>query len=292
MWDQLAYNNLDEAAHLLRGEYDLYRRLADESPEKFSLVRSRKDLQAVLAPWEQSPADYPNTTHPVGLVLLLEGAEGLRAPDELEEWWHMGLRLIGPVWAGTRFCGGSYEPGGFTPEGRELLEVMGSLGYTLDIAHMTEESALQAMDQYEGPVVATHANARALLKGDETERHLSNRQIQRLLDRDGLIGILPFNRFLKPSWSPADDPESVTLEHVAAHIDHICQMAGDALHVGIGTDFDGGFGYGAVPQGIDTIADMQKLVPVLQARGYAPADIDNIMGGNWRKFLERTLPES
>ena len=222
----------------------------------------------------------------------MEGVEGIRAPEEMEEWWELGVRLAGPVWAGTRFCGGTYEPGGFTNEGYALLEVMAELGYTLDISHMTETAALQALDRYEGPVIASHANARALIKGVQGERQLTDLTIRRLIERDGVMGVLPFNRFLRPDWKDTDDRQLVTLRTLAAHIDHICQLAGDALHTGLGTDFDGGFGWPAVPYEINTIADLQKLAPVLAEYGYSDESIANILGGNWRRHLERTLPET
>jgi len=79
---------------------------------------------------------------------------------------------------------------------------------------------------------------------------------------------------------------------VANHIDHICQLAGDSLHAGIGSDFDGGFGVQSVPPEIDTIADLQKLVSLLQAQGYTESDTNNILGGNWLTRLKRDLPSS
>lgn len=291
-WESQFYTDTAQAGRLLRGQVDLYRRLSEDYPDKFRLVTTRTELEEALAPWEQAPAEYPSRTHPVGLVLLMEGAEGVRDPRELEAWWQLGVRIIGPVWAGGRFCGGSYVPGGFTPEGLELLDEMARLGYTLDIAHMNEVSARQALDAYPGQIIASHANARALLKGMDGERHLSDAAIRGLVERDGVMGVLPFNAFLCPGWKLTDAPNLVTLETLAAHIDHICQIAGDACHVGLGTDFDGGFGRGAVPEGIDSIADMPRLQTVLAERGYRPTDIAAILGGNWRRCLERTLPES
>jgi membrane dipeptidase len=82
------------------------------------------------------------------------------------------------------------------------------------------------------------------------------------------------------------------LELVVDHIDYICQLAGDAKHVGIGTDFDGGFGLQSVPAEINTIADLQKLVPLLKKRGYTENDITAIMGENWLSLLKETLPKS
>jgi membrane dipeptidase len=84
----------------------------------------------------------------------------------------------------------------------------------------------------------------------------------------------------------------VSLDLVVDHIDYICQMAGDANHVGIGTDFDGGFGLQSVPREINTIADLQKLVPLLGEKGYTDNDIRAIMGNNWLSHLKHTLPAS
>lgn len=309
-WETQVFTDAAGARRLLEQQYNYYRRLCDDHPDQFRLVMNRSDFSQVIAPWEKEPAylpapgaagakdagaegdSRPAVTHPVGLVLLMEGAEAIGAVEEIEEWWEMGVRMVGPVWAGTRFCGGTNEHGGFTREGFALLEVMGGLGIPLDISHMTEESALQALDRYEGPVMATHANARALIKGVEGERHLTDSTIRRLIERDGVMGVLPYNRFLRPEWRNSDDRQRVTLHTLAAHIDHICQIAGDAQHAALGTDFDGGFGWPAVPYEINTIADLQKMVPVLADYGYGAESIGDIMGVNWRRFLERTLPTS
>jgi membrane dipeptidase len=306
-WERLAFADSAQAHRIYEQQLNYYRRLCDEHPDQFRLVLNQKDLREVLEPWEQQPAVLPPArpqteaeaeagpppeavTHPVGIVMTMEGLEGLIAPQELEEWWGQGVRLAGPVWAGTRLCGGTYEPGDFTKEGLTVLEIMGDLGFTLDLSHMTEESALQALDRYPGAIIASHANARVLLRGIEGERHFTDRTITRLIERDGIMGVIPYNRFLKTTWSPGSNRETITLATLAAHIDHICQLAGDALHVGLGTDFDGGFGWPSVPYEINTISDMQKLVPVLAERGYDPQSIALILGGNWRRHLERTLP--
>ena len=307
-WETQTFKDSAEAYHIYQKQLEFYRRLCDDHSDQFRLVLTRQDLNAVLEPWEKAPAylppeknaqapaqqedPRPAVTHPVGIVLLMEGLEGIRAPEEMEEWWELGVRAAGPVWAGTRLCGGTLTSGGFTREGLAVLEIMGELGFSLDLSHMNEESALQALDRYEGPILATHANARALLRGVEGERHLTDGVIRRLIERDGMMGVIPFNKFLRPSWSAGDDRQSVTLQTLAAHIDHICQLAGDALHAGLGTDFDGGFGWPDVPYQLNTIADLQKLESVLSEYGYNPESVAHIMGKNWQKHLERTLPLS
>ncbi|HSV86017.1 MAG TPA: membrane dipeptidase [Levilinea sp.] len=289
-WETLVYHDLAQAGELVRRQLDLYHRLSGDHSDQFRLVLTRKNLDETLVTWESVPAAYPETTHPVGLVLSMESAEGIRNLEELEEFWERGLRWVGPVWAGWRFCGGMYEPGGFTGEGYELLERMAALGYGLDIAHMNGRSALQALDAFPGPIIASHANAQALLSGLDNERHLSDAVIRHLVERNGVMGVVPYNGFLRPGWRPGDNPQLVTLDLLANHIDYICQIAGSARHVALGTDFDGGFGYGAVPVEINTIADLQKLDGLLAGRGYSDEEITAIFSGNWRRQLERVLP--
>jgi membrane dipeptidase len=158
---------------------------------------------------------------------------------------------------------------------------------------MDEPATLEALDRYAGHVVVTHGNCLALLPGHEFNRHLSDRAIRGILERDGIIGVVPYNKFLKDGWLKGKSSrEEVSLERLVDHIDHICQLAGDARHVGIGTDFDGGFGLQSTPREIDTIADLQKLVPSLLARGYSEEDTAAVLGGNWINQLHRSLPAS
>lgn len=287
-WDTQVYRTGAQAHDLYQAQLDAYHRLADDHPDRFHLIHTLGDLQSVLDHWSNSGEEE----HPVGLVVLMEGAEGVRAPGELEEWWARGVRLVGPAWAGTRFCGGTGEPGPLTVEGYALLDAMAGFGFTLDLSHMDEQAALQALDAYPGAIVATHSNAASLLKGVDSNRFLSDRLIQDLLGRDGIIGVVPYNRFLVWGWTPRDGRESVTLEHVVAQIDTICQMAGDARHVGLGSDFDGGFGVQYAPAGVDTIADLLKLAPLLAEKGYTEEDIAAVLGENWISLLRRTLPET
>jgi membrane dipeptidase len=220
----------------------------------------------------------------------MEGAEGIESVDELEEFYELGLRQVGPVWSGTRFCGGTHEDRPFDEEGRKLLEVMSSLKMGLDISHMRESAALIALDQFDGPVIASHANSRTLLKGRSEERHLTDRVIRMLQERGGCIGVVPYNKFLSTDWVLSSPQETVTINHIVAQIDYYCQMAGNSTLVAIGSDFDGGFGFPNIPYPMDTIKDLQLIKPALLAKGYSPQDVENIFNLNWKNHLERILP--
>jgi len=303
-WDRLCYADISQANRLYRQQIDAYDRLTSEHEDKYRLLHTRRDLQEVLAAWKDAPTGLPQAEQgapsdgtpkdgfPVGLVISMEGAEGVRDPGELEEWWQRGVRIIGLAWSGTRFCGGTREPGPLTSQGFAMLEGMSGLGFALDLSHMDEQAALQALDVYPGVIIATHSNAQALVKDPSSNRHLSDRLIHGILERDGVIGLVPYNGFLKAGWKRGDRRQEVRLDCLAAQIDYICQLAGDARHAAIGTDFDGGFGLQSVPTGIESVADLHKLAAPLAEMGYTSEDIASILGANWLARLEKFLPES
>jgi membrane dipeptidase len=289
-YDKVWYADPNTAHRLYRDQVTVYRRLVDSHPDKFRLIPSIKELDSVIEHWSKPALDGEG--HPVGLIYLMEGADGIRSPGELSEWYDLGLRLIGLAWAGTRYSGGTDEPGPLTSEGRELLAAMADFNFSLDLSHMDEAAAFEALDRYQGPVMATHANCAALMRGADTNRHLPDRLIEGLIERDGVIGLIPLNSFLKAGWlrKSGSRREEVSLETLIAHIDHICQIAGDSLHAGIGSDFDGGFGLQSIPPEFDSIADLQIIATGLKARGYGETDVENILGDNWLRFLRRNLP--
>lgn len=288
-WDTQVYNNRQQAHQIYRQQIDAYERLVERQADKFTLLHDRAGLEEHLQRWQAAPPDEPPDL-PVGLILLMENAEGVRTPLELPEWWQRGVRILGPAWTGTRFCGGTREPGPLTKEGFELLAAMAEQGFVLDVSHMDEAAVLQALDAYPGVIIASHSNTRALLPGTESNRHLTDRMVSGLLERGAVIGVVPANGFLKPDWKASGGREAVSLDLAAAQIDHICQMAGNARHAAIGSDFDGGFGLRSVPAEIDSVADLQKLAPLLHERGYQEADVQAIFSGNWLRVVRGCLP--
>lgn len=282
-WEKVVYKNFQEAKTLLQQQVDFYYRLEGNHPEKFILLRNNSQYQNH---WESLQKSSQNS-YPIGLVLLMEGAEGLHHPEEIEEWYDKGVRIVGPAWAGGKYSGGMYEPGKLTNEGRLLLEIMLDLGMALDIAHMSEQAVFQALEIFEGPVLSSHANAKSLLNGLGGERHLSDPIIRRIAERDGVMGVMPYNQFLVTNWTKSFARDKVTLEHYVNHIDHICQMTGSANHVAIGTDFDGGFGFPEVPFELLSIGDLPQVSDILATRGYNQDEINAIFALNWKRILDR-----
>ena len=284
-----AYTTQNEAHVLARQEFDIYRRMADESSQ-IKLITTLAELEAVLKTWENPapPPDGQEDRRQVGIVMLMENGDPIRTPEEVETWYEWGLRLVGPAWTSSRYCGGTREPGPLTDDGVKLLKHMSNLRMILDTSHMAEQAFFQALDRYDGPVIASHANPRTYTVN--TDRHLSDDQIKALIARDGVIGTVVFNRFLLPDWNKGDPKEAATVGTVVRAIDYVCQKAGDARHAAIGSDFDGGFGSQSTPMGFDTIADLKIIAPALAEKGYSPDDIDLIMGGNWIRMLREALP--
>lgn len=290
LWDTVWYPDFDTAHRLYREQILLYRKLADSRSDKFCLITSRSELDSVIDHWCVPLQN--DDGHPVGLIYLMEGADGIRSPHELAEWYELGLRLIGLAWAGTRYCGGTGDPGGLTEDGKKLLSAMTDYNFILDLSHMDEAAALQSLDRYSGPIMATHSNCAALMKGADTNRHITDRVLRGLIERGGVNGLLPLNSFLKAGWlrKSGSRREEVPLDTLIAHIDHVCQLAGNADHAGIGSDFDGGFGLQSIPPELDSIADLQIIASKLIERGYSESDAEKILGGNWLRFLREHLP--
>jgi membrane dipeptidase len=288
--DVLVYKDSETAHRLYRDQMDVYRKLTDSHPDKFRIITSTPELDSVIGHW--STPDQDQQGHPVGLIQLMEGADGIRSPHELSDWWELGLRMIGLAWAGTRYSGGTLEPGPLTDEGRDLISAMADFNFILDLSHMDEAAAYESLDRYEGPVMATHANCASLVRDPNTNRHLPDDVIRGLIEREAVIGVIPFNTFLKAGWKreAGSRREEVSLDMLIAHIDHICQLAGSSMHAGIGSDFDGGFGLQSIPPELDSIADLPLIATKLMERGYTETDAENVLGGNWLRFLRKNLP--
>jgi len=270
--------NTPEEAHAQAMEQIAYYSMLAMDP-RVSLITSRDDLERVLA----SP------TPKIGLVILMEGADPIIAPAQTPEWFDAGVRIVGPAWSQTRYSGGTRAPGPLTELGRALMPQLERAGIILDASHMAEQSFWDALELYHGIVIASHSNCRAYI-GADADRQLTDEMIRAIAQRNGVIGVVMFNRFIRGDWDKSKGKDAVTLADVVKHIWRICDLTGDIQHVGIGTDFDGGFGVDSVPKEIDTIADLQKLGEALSAAHFNDEDIHNILGQNWIRLLRRALP--
>ena len=247
-------------------------------------IHSALLLDEHLNDWQTGDPD----TKPIGYVLSLEGADSIVEPRLLERSYRQGLRIVGPAHYGPgTYAMGTHTTGGLGAKGRELLLEMDTLGMILDVTHLSDESFWEALELFQGPVWASHSNCRALVPD---QRQFSDEQLRALIERGAVIGAAFDAWMLVPGWKRRISHPSnteVLLRHVADHIDHVCQLAGNARHAGLGTDLDGGFGREQCPSDLHTIADLQKLPEMLRLKGFSPADVENIMHGNFTDFLRR-----
>jgi len=227
---------------------------------------------------------------PIGYLLSLEGADSILSWRQLEQSRADGLVALGPVHYGPGIYGhGTDDSGSLPPKGRELLREMEQLGLILDITHYCDECFWDALDAFSGPIWASHHNCRAIANWN---RQLADEQIKALIARGAVIGMAFDAIMMVHGWAhlrslPQDF--GLKIEKICEHIDHICQIAGNAQHVGIGTDLDGGYGTEQTPMDLDSIADLAKLGPLLSQRGYSEADIEGIFCGNYFRFLQQHL---
>lgn len=232
------------------------------------------------------------TQKPVGYILSLEGADSLITLQHLEQAWQYGLRAVGPAHYGPgRYANGTDAQGRISAAGIALLKEMERLNIILDATHLCDDAFWQALDHFKGPVWASHNNVRALVPHN---RQFSDEMIKALVERGAVIGGALDAWMMVPGWVrgvSTPEEKSCRLDVIVDHLDHICQLAGNSLHVGIGSDLDGAFGKEQCPSDLDTIADLQKLPQMLLQRGFAQADVTNIMHRNWLRFLQNAWKE-
>jgi len=244
-------------------------------------IRNRAQLDAHLQRWTAAPAPTP-----IGYILSLEGADSIVTLKHLERSYADGLRALGPVHYGPGVYGhGTDDEGPLTARGHELLREMERLGIILDATHLCDESFWDAMRRFNGRVWASHSNCRALANWN---RQFADDQIKELVRRGAVIGMALDAIMMVHGWAHLrSKPQDfgLKLEKLCEHIDHICQLAGSAKHVAIGTDLDGGYGTEQMPMDVDSIADVANLGGLLAARGYQADDIDGIFSGNAVRFL-------
>ena len=276
-----------QAWAMTQGQLAWYR--AMEEVGELVQIRDRRQLDAHVETWRDVD-DATAARLPIGYLLSLEGADSLVTVAHLERAWHDGLRAIGPAHYGSGvYAQGTNSEGPFPPRGLELLREADRLGLILDATHLSDESFWQAMKLYSGPVWASHHNARALVPH---QRQLSDEMFRALVERGAVVGLALDAWMIVPGWERGKTtPQSANLrlEKLVEHLDHFCQLAGNARHIGLGSDLDGAFGNEQTPQDVDSIADLQNIPELLRARGYSPADITGILHGNFLRFLGTAL---
>jgi membrane dipeptidase len=255
-----------EAERAGLAQIEVYERL--EKAGGIAIVRTRDDL---LAP-----------TDALKVVILMEGADPIRSPEEARRWFDRGVRIVGMAWAmGTRYAGGNHVTGPLTAAGRELAAALDEAGAVHDLSHLSDEAAASLLDLAQGPVVATHSNCRALV--EPIERHLRDDQIAAIAARGGIIGLNLYSKFLRVG-------ARATIADAVRHLQHAAAVIGRRDALALGSDMDGGFPPADLPEDLDHPSKLPRLAAALRDAGWTAEAVDGFAAGNWRRFLFEHLP--
>ena len=282
--DHIDYASTAQSFGIAHGQMAYYRAL--EQQGDIRIVTNNAGLEAHMSEWQNWDAGEAKMAEapPLGFVISMEGADPILEPEQLEYWHQLGLRLLGPTHYGPgRYAGGTGTELGLTDIGKPLLAEMQRLGIVIDLTHMSDQAFWEALEHYEGLVLASHNNCRGLVAH---QRQFTDDQLTAIFERKGVVGVAMDSWMLKADWTPATN-HHVTLSDVLDQLDYICTLAGNCDHAAIGTDLDGGFGREQSPSDLDTIADLQRLPDMLKARGYSDTDVAKIMHGNWLSLLRQ-----
>ena len=263
MQTRFVYENEREARLMALAEVNYYMSC------ELQLIGTKAELEAYVRGWRKGK---------LAAVLLMEGADPVETPAQLGAWTDKGVRIIGPAWGATRYCGGTGAPGGLTDLGVQLLKAMKRKKVILDLSHMADESVADAFAIWRGPIMASHSNAREIVPGD---RQIIDATAAEVARRGGMLGISFYSHHLRSSGS-------ATLADVVRHAVHLARAAGGPEHVGLGSDLDGGFDSRYAP--FRNLADLKEL-PARLRKHFSRAQVEGVMGGNWIEFLGRSLPD-
>ena len=275
------WHSPEQAWAQTQGQLAWYR--AMEEAGQMVQIKDAAGLEKHLQLWQSNPS----MNAPIGYILSLEGADSIVTLKHLERSYAQGLRALGLAHYGPgTYAQGTDATGGLGQRGRELLKEMERLGIILDVTHLCDDSFWEALDHFQGRIWASHSNCRALVPHN---RQFSDEQIKALIQRGAVSGGALDAWMMVPGWvrgktTPA--AVNLKLERLLDHTDHICQLAGNARHCGIGSDLDGAFGREQTPADLETIADLSRLPAMFSARGYGDEDIELIMHGNFIRVLK------
>jgi membrane dipeptidase len=284
--EDLDHANQTIACAAAQGQLAYYRILQEQG--HLQMIRDAKALDDAWQQW----ANGPSADAPIGFILSMEGCDPIIEPEHAQWWYDQGLRTACLAHYGpSAYAMGTGADGPLTEKGKQLVKEFDRLGIILDLVHTADTAVQQALDLYSRPVFVSHGNCRALVDHD---RQFSDQQINQIAQRGGVFGVVLDCWMLESGYTVGKGSHETnpSLEAVADHIDHICQITGSRDHVGIGSDLDGGFGTEESPCDLDTITNLQKLAPILTDRGYSDDDINAVFFGNWLRFFRESLPST
>ncbi|WP_227766523.1 dipeptidase [Zhaonella formicivorans] len=240
----------------------------ESNRDRLKVITSRQDLQQVLT-----------SAGTVGAILSIEGGEALEGDlGVLECLFRLGVRCLGLTWnqrnAIADGVGERLSKGGLTSFGRKVVNNMNRLGMVIDLAHIAEQGFWDVLEVTTKPLLVSHANCQSVYNH---YRNLNDAQIKALAQNQGVLGV---------TFAPEFVAQEASVAKVVEHIDHACQLLGNVLHVGIGSDFDG---TDPMTPGLEDVTRLSNLIAGLDKRGYKTEEIAKILGKNILRVLEANL---
>jgi len=266
-------------------------------PTARPLERALEQIDTFYCEAEANPGTFAAVTGPAGVgeafrqgrvagLLAVEGGEVLQGSLAVLRMLHrLGVRYLTLTWNYRNALADGFEEartgGGLSRFGVEVVREMGRLGMLVDVSHLSEAGFWQVMEVAEGPVIASHANARAVC---DHPRNLTDDQIRALAQKGGVMGLCSCGAHVREGARPASDPQGprATLDDLLDHADHIIAIAGPSC-LGFGLDLDGTDNTTA---GLDDVLGVPRLVQGLLERGHSPDTVRAAMGGNFLRVME------
>ncbi|MFI5063937.1 MAG: dipeptidase [Streptosporangiales bacterium] len=283
-------------------QIDLVHRMIQRYPDRLELALDSGDVERAMA---------------AGRVASLLGAEGGHSIDcsmgVLRMLYALGVRYLTLThnaslpWADA--ATGRPVAGGLTAFGREVVREMQRIGMLVDLSHVSPDTMRGALAAAEAPVIFSHSSARALC---DHPRNVPDDVLAALAAQGGVCMVTFVPAFVSPAvrewdrgltadmerrgldpWdlslreaagrerAAADPPPRATVADVAAHVEHVREVAG-IEHVGLGGDFDGGVD---MPDGLADVSCYPALFAELLARGWPEEDCAKLAGGNILRVL-------
>jgi len=229
----------------------------------------------------------------LAVMMGLEGLSSLGEDiEELYTLYQFGFRHASLTWneQNDLATGVKGDPErGLTEKGKQAVKLINDLGMLLDLSHANDKTFWDIVDITDKPVIATHSNSRKLCN---VPRNLTDKQIKRIGEMNGLIGINAYNEFIDLV------PEKRTADNLINHLEHIAGLIG-IDKVALGFDF---FEYlsgvttdsftsdtyaGTI--GLEDISKGNSFIEKLKNRGFKDEDIEKITFKNFLSLMDRVM---
>lgn len=247
---------------------DFFQQQVEQYNEYIAICRSYQDIQDTLAMGKTAA------------ILSVENGGALQGDlSVLRILYRLGVRSICLTWNFTNEIADGVKDSengiGLTSFGKAAVAEMNRLGMLVDVSHLSEKSFWDVQEVSSAPIIASHSNSRVLCRHP---RNLDDEQLKAIKSSNGVIGINLYPHFL-------NDAGHASIDDILRHIEHIAAVTGED-HIGLGADFDG---IECLPEGIQGIQEVDKILERLLALNYSQQFIDKFAGANFLRVIRQVI---